>query len=29
MELALLTIGSVIFVAVVVGIHIIWDERRA
>ncbi len=29
MELGLVTIGGVIFVAVVVGIHIIWKERRA
>ncbi len=29
MELALFTIGGLIFVGVVVGIHIIWKERRA
>lgn len=28
MELALLTVGGVIFAAIVVGIHIIWKERR-
>ncbi len=29
MELALLTIGGVIFFVVIVGIHMIWKERRA